>query len=138
MLYTFKYTIPANVPADKPKQYTITLEGWKIKRISVYFPPGCCCLAGVRLKYGVTQIWPEPEKSYAFGHAFLIGSDVNFIIPNGKADLVFEFCNLDMKYSHTLYIYIEYYKTPNEDPQVQYSSLRDAILYLAALWGGVV
>jgi len=107
MLYVVNITVPANTPRDKPIEKEIEIKEPILKRISCFFPPGVCCLAGFRVLYGTEQIFPQPKDEYVVGHSETVVGEVYFQLPEVPCKLRIQAFNEDTKYPHTLYIRLE-------------------------------
>ncbi|MCD6590267.1 hypothetical protein J7K74_03750 [Candidatus Woesearchaeota archaeon] len=107
MLYTAYIKVPANTPKENPVVKKIKINERYLTRITVFFPPGVACLARVAFFYGERQILPPPDNEWITGHAYPISSSIEFRGPEIPWDLTIKAYNLDTRYDHTLYIYLE-------------------------------
>jgi len=107
MLYVLNITIPPSTSKDKPIEAEIEINEPILKRVSCFFPPGVCCLAGFRILYGTDQIFPKPDGEYVTGHAETVSGDIYFRVPELPCKLRIQCFNEDTKYQHTLYIRLE-------------------------------
>lgn len=58
MLFDFDLLIPPATPANDPIETLATLTRGKLKRIRVFFPPGCATLAHVVCRHNLHQLLP--------------------------------------------------------------------------------
>jgi len=100
------YVKNITVLAGKEKVEEVEVEGYAITHISVMFPPGCCGLVGVQIKYGDKNIAPLPEDSMLKGAGETISWDEHWVLPESPCKIKIRVKNDDMVYHHTVYVRI--------------------------------
>jgi len=103
-IYTAKLTIPANTPRDSPVSVSVSLEKAVLVRISIRIPPGHEALAGLRIKYGRLQLWPEEPDTWLSGDDEAITWDEYFVLPDDPTRLILEGYNEDDTYEHSFLV----------------------------------
>jgi len=103
-IYTAKLTIPANTPRDSPVSVSVSLEKAVLTRIFIRIPPGHEALAGLRVKYGRLQLWPEESDTWLSGDDETLAWDEYFELPHDPTTLTLEGYNEDDKYEHSFLV----------------------------------
>lgn len=106
MLYCVKLEIPKNTKREDAVEEEIEIKENYIESIYIFFPPGHVCLTRVAVFYGEDQIFPDKDNEWVFGNNILVGGYVYKRIPRDKPIIRVRGYNLDTKYDHTVYVYI--------------------------------
>ena len=137
VLHVVRLTVPAGTPRDEPVRKVVSLDGRALTGFYVYFPPGCCLLVGVRLKYGQAQLFPSPPGEWLRGHGYLVGSRTWWPFPESPCKLTLEAYNEDSRYDHTLEVYVDYLARGEIDLAEELRRLRVLYELVAATLYGV-
>jgi len=103
-IYTIKLTIPPNTPPESPERTTVKLRKAILTHMSIRIPPGHHALAGIRVLYGITQLWPEETGTWLTGDDEVLEWEEYFELPTDPTTLVLEGYNEDDTYEHSFYI----------------------------------
>jgi len=112
MFYETQLLIPKNTPATAPVEAVLYIHPGAVKRISVFFPPGCVGLARCIIQYWERQIWPSNPDSFLSGDDISIVFSEDFEIIDPPFEFVVQGWNLDDTYPHTVTARVEI--LPNE------------------------
>ena len=104
MIYEKRITIPKNTPAYAPALTTIPIHPGVLQQVQVYFPPGCCALAHVVIKYWERQLFPTNPDSDFTGDDTLIEFSEDLEIVDPPYEFVVLGWNEDDTYSHTIIV----------------------------------
>jgi len=104
MFYEQRITIPPNTTETSPTTEVLNVHPGILKRVQVRFPPGCCGLAHLQVKYLDRTIYPANINSDISGDGEPIEFEEDIILN----DVPFEFTlvgwNEDDTYSHTIIV----------------------------------
>ena len=115
MLFTFEFTIPAGTSKDNPVRQTIYLTEGVLTKVSVYFPAGIWCSAGLRFMYGDIPIMPYNVDAWITGEDETIEWEEKIELYDYPYALNVELYNEDT-YDHKIYVRIEVLPTEKAEP----------------------
>ena len=107
MIYEKRLTIPKNTAASAPVCATLEIHPGIVKRVDVYFPPGCAALAHVQLFYWERQIWPTNPNSDFTGDGTLLSFPEDLKIVDLPYEIEIRGWNPDDTYPHTPIVRIQ-------------------------------
>jgi len=105
--YVRAVTVPANTPPEEPVEVGLSVEGDILERVGFLFPPGCCCLAGIQLRYGEDLILPEEEGTWIVGDSESFWAHLSWELPEHPCPLRLLAYNEDTYYDHTIYVRVQ-------------------------------
>jgi len=106
MIYSIKFTVPANTSKTKPKKQIIELKKGVITRLFIQIPYGHFGLTGLRILYGNLQLWPEEVDTWFIGDDIVLNFDEYFELPADPTKLTLVGYNEDEELDHSFIIHI--------------------------------
>jgi hypothetical protein len=100
MIYEKALVIPKNTPISSPVSAFIEVHPGTVEQGSLFFPPGCCALAHVRIFYWEHQVWPMNPDSDFKGDGQLLVFPEKFELPGSPFIFRIDGWNEDDTYSH--------------------------------------
>jgi len=107
VLYAYTLCVEPKTDVSSPKKVELEIHHDTILRIGVFAPPGHFGLTGIRIKYGIKQIFPVEPTEWVTGIPWLVISDVMFRTYEKPIKLAVEMYNHDDTYEHCFYVYID-------------------------------
>lgn len=104
MVYHSPVLTPANTDRATPLGTPFKLTAGLAYRFEVYFPPGSCGLAGIRVYLDGTQILPRDRGVYFTGNDLFRSYEDFLSIENTSNELLIETYNEDESFCHTIYL----------------------------------
>jgi len=106
MIYSIKFTIPANTSKTNPKKQVVELKKGVIHRIIISIPRGHGGVTGLRIMYGNLQLWPEEPDTWFSGDGEILDFVEYFELPSDPTKLTLEGYNESVSYDHSFHIRI--------------------------------
>jgi len=106
MIYSIKFTIPANIPKDRPKKHVVKIEKGVITRLFIQIPYGHFGLTGLRIFYGNLQLWPKEPGTWFIGDDIVLNFDEYYELPDDPTRLTLMGYNEDEELEHSFIIHI--------------------------------
>lgn len=104
MLFVTSLTVPAGTPENNPIRQELELEPGTIKKINVYFPPGCHATVKVRIKVGDIIFLPANPEEWLVGNGEALEDEPYRTILDSPVKLTIEACSPSASYDHTIYV----------------------------------
>ena len=106
MIHQTVLTIPANTLVTAYASEELVLTPGVIDKLSILFPPGSAGLAGVSVYENERQIWPNLANHWIIGDNTFFEFPTEYRIFYDPYILEFRGYNLDIKYPHSVYLYV--------------------------------
>ena len=110
MLFSYAVNVPAGTPANNPVKEDLEIKPGVIKRIEVFFPPGCAAKVNVQIFSGEYQLMPRNEGGVLKGDNYLAHDEPYYEIYDEPAVLTFKGWAPNAKHNHEILVYIEVQK----------------------------
>jgi len=111
-----------NSPLEE-KKTEIELDGDKIDKISVRFPPGCCGLLHVRIYYGDEKVIPKNKEESIVGDNETIVWIEDWRFPQKPCPVVIYTYNEDDTYDHQCFLRIVTTREELKKPKIRFRKL---------------